>query len=463
MIKKIAILVIATIFSTTVYSQTVRSSFFSMDQVQTSPKNNIVRTINTKELVVSSFDSELMQETLTFLKDSEPFTYVALPSNYTINDMEVFEDRVYFCGKNTAKNCGYVGMIDAPTGSQSLGGFYFINIDSTSTLTKLVVFNNIVQFTDEVVAVGTPKNTSYKSCVVDLNNINPSTNSWEYKVAYTNDEEIFDVAVVSDDIVVTVGKEYQSGSGSGGILASIPNFTLRLYKRDLVIGRGIENIMYRCPIGLSFVTGDNLRLQKIDANNVAVVGICGSTNIISNTNDYKVFTRIVNVSNINITNSQSVSIGLPTGNLQELEFFAKSNTLATVLNRTTDVGEVLFTNIGKTSDYSSSKIWKDGCSFGSMTHYGNNFFAISCAENNSVYPPLLSILQEGLNYYENSYCSSNEAIQVTASSSNSQLTALDKPFVFYTLRPIVEFELAPMYQTNVTVHCANYYKTINTK
>jgi hypothetical protein len=310
----------------------------------------------------------------------------------------------------------------------------------------------------EVVAVGTPLHTSYKSCVVDLNNINPSTNLWEYKLAHTNDEEIFDVAVVSDDIVVTVGKEYQSGSGSGGILASIPNFTLRLYKRNLVIGNGIEDIMYRYPLGLSFVTGDNLRLQKIDANNVAVVGICGSINIISNTNDYKVFTRIIDVNYMNITNSQSVSIGLPTGNLQELEFFAKSNTLATVLNRTTDVGEVLFTNIGKTSDYSSSKIWKDGCSFGSMTHYGNNFFAISCAENNSVYPQLLSILQEGLNYYENSQCSSNEAIQVTASSSNSQPTALDKKFDVYTLRPIVEFELAPMYQTNVTVHCANYYK-----
>ena len=100
MIKKIAILVIATIFSTTVYSQTVRSSFFSMDQVQTSPKNNIVRTINTKELVVSSFDTGMQQETLTFIKDSEPLTYVALPSNYSIKDMEVFEDRVYFCGVN---------------------------------------------------------------------------------------------------------------------------------------------------------------------------------------------------------------------------------------------------------------------------------------------------------------------------------------------------------------------------
>ena len=63
----------------------------------------------------------------------------------------------------------------------------------------------------------------------------------------------------------------------------------------------------------------------------------------------------------------------------------------------------------------------------------------------------------GLNYYENSQCSSNGTIQVTV-DSNSQPTALDKPFVFYTLSPIVEFELAPMYQTNVTVHCANYYK-----
>ncbi len=444
-------------FCTAVNSQTVKSSFFSMDQVKTSGKRNIVRTVNDKELVVSSFDSELMQETLTFIKDSEPLTYVALPSNYSIKDMEVFEDRVYFCGVNTTMNCGYVGMIDAPTGGQALGGFSFINMEYTKTLTKLVVFNNIVNSTVEVVAVGTPLHTSYKSCVVDLNNINPSTNLWEYKLAHTNDEEIFDVAVVSDDIVVTVGKEYQSGSGSGGILASIPNFTLRLYKRNLVIGTGIENIMYRCPIGRSFVTGDNLRLQQIDVNTVAVVGICRETNTLLNTDVSKVFTRIIDVNYMNVTNFQSINIGSPTGNLQELEFFAKSNTLATVLNRTTDVGEVLFTNIGKTSNYSSFKIRRDNCLLNSITHYGENFFAISCTENNSVYPQLLSILQEGLNYYENSQCSSNEAIQVSV-GSNSQPTALDKKFDVYTLRPIVEFELAPMYQTNVTVHCANYYK-----
>ena len=450
-------------FCTAVNSQTVKSSFFSMDQVKTSGKRNIVRTVNDKELVVSSFDTGMQQETLTFLKDSEPFTYVALPSNYTINDMEVFEDRVYFCGKNTAKNCGYVGMIDAPTGSQSLGGFYFINIDSTSTLTKLVVFNNIVQFTDEVVAVGTPKNTSYKSCVVDLNNINPSTNSWEYKVAYTNDEEIFDVAVVSDDIVVTVGKEYQSGSGSGGILASIPNFTLRLYKRNLVIGTGTENTMHRYPIGQSFVTGDNLRLQQIDVNTVAVVGICRETNTLLNTDVSKVFTRIIDVNYMNVTNFQSINIGSPTGNLQELAFFPKLNTLATVFNRTTNVGEVLFTNIGKTSNYSSFKIRRDNCLLNSITHYGENFFAISCTENNSVYPQLLSILQEGLNYYENSQCSTDEAIQVTASSSNAFPTALTKVFKVIEDRVNASFELTIIYQTNVTVHCANYYKTINTK
>ena len=129
MTKVFQIIIVAIALTSTAYSQTVKSSFFSMDQVQTSPKNNIVRTINTKELVVSSFDSELMQETLTFLKDSEPLTYVALPSNYRIKDMEVFEDRVYFCGVNTARNCGYVGMIDAPTGGQALGGFNFINIE----------------------------------------------------------------------------------------------------------------------------------------------------------------------------------------------------------------------------------------------------------------------------------------------------------------------------------------------
>ena len=456
MTKVFQIIIVAIALTSTAYSQTVKSSFFSMDQVQTSPKNNIVRTINTKELVVSSFDSELMQETLTFLKDSEPLTYVALPSNYRIKDMEVFEDRVYFCGVNTARNCGYVGMIDAPTGGQALGGFNFINIDSTKTLTKLVVFKAYQQSTAEVVAVGTPQNTSYKSCVVDLNNINLSTNSWEYKVALTNDEEIFDVAVVSDDIVVTVGKEYQSSSGNSGILVTIPNFTLRLYKRNLVIGTGIENIMHKYSTGIYSVTSDNLRLQKIDVNTVAVVGIFGPVNTISNS--ATVFTRIIDVNYMNVTKLQSVNIGLPTGNLQELEFFAKSNTLATVLNRTTDVGEVLFTNIGKTSDYSSFKIWKDGCSFGSMTHYGNNFFAISCAENNSVYPQLLSILQEGLNYYENSQCSSNETIQVTASSSNSQPTVMDKAFQVIRNDVKASFEPAPLYQTNVTVHCVNYYK-----
>lgn len=30
--------------------------------------------------------------------------------------------------------------------------------------------------------------------------------------------------------------------------------------------------------------------------------------------------------------------------------------------------------------------------------------------------------------------------------------------LYYRITRLVEFELAPMYQTNVTVHCVNYYK-----
>ena len=71
MTKVFQIIIVAIALTSTAYSQTVRSSFFTMNQVKTDSKSKVGAYTPAEMLVVNSFSDRY--ETFTFVKNSKIF------------------------------------------------------------------------------------------------------------------------------------------------------------------------------------------------------------------------------------------------------------------------------------------------------------------------------------------------------------------------------------------------------
>ena len=210
MIKKIAILVIATIFSTTVYSQQVRSSIFHLNEIEYN--NDIIRAVSPNEIVVKTSSGE--GTAFAFITNSTVQCYVSVPQGYTVNDFEVLDGYIYFCGKKVNENKGCIGMLNIFSPNQLFGSCKITAIEGSKNLTKLVAYNGPVASTVGIAAIGEPEDANYTSCLVGLNNF-AQQNSWNYSVGLSTKDIMTDITLAGYDELITVGKnkpEYLFGN-----------------------------------------------------------------------------------------------------------------------------------------------------------------------------------------------------------------------------------------------------------
>ena len=455
--KRIAMLAISIIFSWSAYSQTVKSSFFHLNDLGTS--RSVVRTYKPNEIIASTFSITEQLEMFVFIKDSNIHTYMTVPYGYSINDFVIFNNSIYFCGRNVSLNCGYIGIFDIPATNQSVGAYKLFHVDSVKNLTDIVAYQGPATDAIGIVAIGTPKNTSYKSSVVDLNNYSLSYYpSWNIFIGSTNEEIITDVAMIDPYQVVTVGKS-KASSSSSGLVAYNPKLYLRRYKGSCVIGSGLEDILYEYQNVSEPILDGSFLVKSIDDDNFAVASVTTKPGI----GHFMPIAYVVNVMNINMFALQinkSQYIPSPKGTLKDLEYFPNRTTIAAVMQDTLNLGHVFFADMTKTANYSTNKISRSNTVFNSITRYSGNSFLISSYVTNLINRSL-SFLHEDLNYFKESNCSVDEVVETTASETaitpqtkTSEMDRIEYPINFMSAYPGV-------YETNLTIDCASYYKSNN--
>jgi hypothetical protein len=386
----------------------------------------------------------------TFVMNSNILNYTPLPSNYSINDFVVLDSCMYFCGKNTTKNCGYIGMFNVPTPYQGIGAYTFIDIDSSANLTKLVAYNGVVSSTIGVVAIGTPKNTSFKSCVVDLNNYSGENRRWKYQYAQVAKEEITDICDATPDFLVTIGKSNTTFLGS-----SLNYLCLRRYKKSSVLMSNIIDESNEYSLGTIPYNSDSFLIEPIGGDNIAVVGLKSLIfEVVRAFNPHTAIIMKIDVNTLVLNAQQTISLeGDEYRTLHELEYFPSENILGIALRKGDNNGELLFADMTQTQTYTSSKLWKDNYIFNTITRSNNNNFALSCTQYITS-SPRLYILQDNLNTFQSSNCSANATIDINATTQWDSPTMRLKSFsVQDRVDASIVFEPASIYETTVDVHC----------
>lgn len=453
MTKIFQIIIVAIALTSTAYSQQVRSSFFSLNQVGASGKNIIRSYTPTSMLITSSHSGNMAM--FAFIKNSDVLNYTTLPSNYSINDFVVLDSCIYFCGKNATKNCGYIGKFNVPTPHQAIGGYTFIDIDSSANLTKLVAYNGVVSSTIGVVAIGTPKNTSFKSCVVDLNNYSDENRRWKYQYAQVAKEEITDICDATPDFLVTIGKSNTTFWGS-----SLNYLCLRRYKKSSVLMSNIIDESNEYSLGTIPYNSDSFLIEPIGGDNIAVVGLRSLIlEVVRTASPHTAIIMKIDVNTLVLNAQQTLSLdGNESRQLNELEYFPSENILGIALRKGDNNGEFLFADMTQTQTYTSSKLWKDNYIFNSITRSNNNNFALSCTQYITS-SPRLCILQDNLNTFQSSNCSANATIDINATTQWDSPTMRLKSFSVQNKENAnMVFQPAAIYETTVDVHCIEHYE-----
>lgn len=450
------IVLVAIVLSGTAYSQSVRSAFFSMTEVGSGNKS-IVRSYKpTGMLITSSFSSTDQVNMFTFIKNSTTLNYTPLPYGYVINDFVILDSCIYFCGRNAVKNCGYIGMFNVPTPYQGIGAYTFIDIDSAANLTKLVAYNGTSPSSIGIVAIGTPKNTSFTSCIVDLNNYSSSSNNgWKYYYGHITGEEITDICDASADLLVTVGKPKAVSSGNG--MVALPSkLYLRTYKKAGVLISGMENERREYSTFIPSAGGGFL-VEPVDGNDVAIVGVqgFGKDPIVS----YFLDILKININSLYMHYGQTITLSEDyLGGLVELEYFPNTKELGIVLNKGDNIGELILADITKIVDYAPYKLWRSNYLFNSIVRANNDNFALTCKPVAIAVSSRLQILHENLNTFSESNCTTDAIIQAEVKDVSKYSTMQINNFTTDSKNATFTFSLAAIYETNVEIHCINYYK-----
>ena len=441
MTKVFQIIIVAIALTSTAYSQQVRSSYFSVNNMNS--MGNTVRAHNSDEIIANSLSRETNLEMFAFISNAV-VPYAILSSSYRVNDFVVLNDYIYFCGKNVTSDCGYIGMFNIST----MGGFIYKNIVESKTLTKLVAYNGTRTSTTGIVAIGTPKNTSYLSCVVDLNDYASTASGWRYWYSETDQDYITDISLVNNDILVTVGKSVSS---------IIPKLYLRLYKRYGVLTSGMEDELAELSNVALPTNNGNFMVLPIDNDTVAIVGAT-TLHYIASTHTHGISVRKIDINRRVMNNYQFIMNG--SGAIPDLEYFPSAKKLAILFNKTNEMGEVVFADLTKTSSYSPLKLQKDEMRFSSIARYDNDYFVVGCLPPINVMLPTLPILQENLNTFTESNCSSDSSVEATVNTTTTWMTINDKPFnnLIIDKKAPINGDFPEIPQTDITVHCANYYK-----
>lgn len=128
-----------------------------------------------------------------------------LPRNYSVADMKVLDNVLYFCGTyhDTVYACGYIGYFDLNSLNTGVPFVFEIrHIDSVTLLNKLVPFYE--SGNKKVMAIGRNFNGSWDEVIVEVNDITSATTCNYFH--NTNIPELFYDIVYTGNEVVFVGK-----------------------------------------------------------------------------------------------------------------------------------------------------------------------------------------------------------------------------------------------------------------
>ena len=450
------IVLVAIALSGTAYSQSVRSAYFSGGQLGNDGKR-IVRAFKPGNmLVVSSFSVEDRTTKFAFFKkNSTVVKYMELPYDYTVNDFVILDSCIYFCGQTDSfRNTGYIGMSAISTSLQGANTYCLLVIDSAATLTKLVAYKEETSSSVGITAIGTPKDTNYTSCIVDVNKHGNPNSSWKYWYGHIAGEEITDICDASTDLLATVGKPKSPNNGSG-IYAVSPALLLRTYKKDDVLAEGMSNIVHKYSNYIYPYDGGGFLVEKVDDYNIAVVG-SSSTKFLSTY--YPITISKISIGTFIMNNTQRITYdSTRSRNLVDLEYFPTTNQLGILTNVPNTMGELLFTNMAKTSAYTSSRLRRTDNLFNSITESNNGYFEIICTQLMTM-TESVSVLYENISIFKESNCSTDASMPVSAKSVYTGATTQNKSFVKHNKEANWIYISTNLHETTATIHCANYYK-----
>lgn len=451
-IKVLKFILLAIVLTSTAYSQQVHSAYFSVGQMGNN-KGNIIRAYTAGNMVVmSSFTPEDRITKFSFFKQgSSVVKYIELPYDYTVNDFVILDNYIYFCGKTSFRNSGYIGMSEISTSLQGTTGYQLLAIDSAATLTKIVAYKGETSSTIGIVAIGKPKDSAYTSCVVDVNNYRESNLVWKYWYGHIAGEEITDICNAGA-LVATVAKV----KPSSGLSFFIPALLLRTYKKDNIFAEAMSDAVNKYSNSIHPYEGGGFLVEQLNANNIVAVGTSKSNLLF--TYYYPITISKININSFIMTNKQQITYdSTRSRNIVDLEYFPTTNKLGILTNVPNTFGELLFSDMSKTSSYTSSRLKRADNLFNSITESNNGDFEITCLAR-GIMTTNAFILHENIDIFKESHCSTTATMPVSAQSVNIAPTIEIKSFDTHNKVANWIHYSTTLYETDVDIHCANYYK-----
>ena len=114
--------------------------------------------------------------------------------------------------------------------------------------------------------------------------------------------------------------------------------------------------------------------------------------------------------------------------LLDLEYFPTTNSLGILTNIPNTMGELLFTDMSKTSAYTSSRLRRADNLFTSITESNNGNFSITCSELMTM-TDNVPILFENMSIFKDSQCSTDASMPVSAQTLNQASTTETNSFI----------------------------------
>lgn len=446
---KLLVLLSSIVLIDNVHSQSVRSSYFSLNRV--SGASSKIRANSATEIVSTSYSLVNGVEMFTFVKDTNTMIYATVPYGYRINDFVVLDDCIFFCGINFLNNCGYIAIFDVNVSTMNIGGYRFLNIGETSELTKMVAYkvsDSLPRY--GAMAIGKTNNIYFPTCVIDLNNYYLD-NYWRCGIGYELDPYLTDIALIWDGNlgeVMTVGQSLVLNTDT--VVPYIPKMYIRNYKRTGGFLSGMDDVL-NTYTNVNMTPISPFIATRLSDNNVAISTILNSRRPSSDGVEIKK----IDLNTMKIDNIQFVYA--ENGTLRELTFFPTFNKLAILKKNTQDLGEIFFADYDQTGTYIASKIYCNDLSLNSIYSYdGNRFFTIGL-ESNLINSPLL-LLQGSIADISDSECVIREEFRASSEIKsiypNSNIENLPK----YSCSTEFEIKYPEIYESTINVRCINYYR-----
>lgn len=277
----------------------IGQEFIKSPSVKTS--TSIVREVSAHEWLTYSYDggSEGWFTLVSDLSSTAPT--LSMPINYFVNDFEIYNDTVYFCGwLDSNRRVALFGYFEL---SSSLNNpVYFCRLPEIKMFSKLAVFNNNNK--PHVVFTGLMDLSLF--FVADA--INTTSNSWYFHFATntTGDCLTYDDIAVTDDYIVATSRIIGLDSG-----------IIHYYQKPMTYTTMFPNFLYR---SIGYHTTTPILITNCLGNRFATLCKNSASSFVMSR--YNVF---------NDDDSFKSNIALITGECRDINFNSNDNTVEVLI------------------------------------------------------------------------------------------------------------------------------------